>query len=166
MLFRSDENFTLTATSGERNGNASGFIGQYAHGNEPSHHTVYFYNFAGKPSRTQELVEQVRSSFYNATPCGYAGNDDCGQMSAWYIFSALGFYPFNAGSAEYVIGTPLYKKATLHLAGGKDFVINAPNKTDERIYVKKVKLNGKPLTDLKITHQQIMAGGTLDFQMK
>ena len=161
-----DENFTLTATSGERNGNASGFIGQYAHGNEPSHHTVYFYNFAGKPSRTQELVEQVRSSFYNATPCGYAGNDDCGQMSAWYIFSALGFYPFNAGSAEYVIGTPLYKKATLHLAGGKDFVINAPNKTDKRIYVKNVKLNGKPLTDLKLTHQQIMAGGTLDFQMK
>ena len=161
-----DENFTLTATSGERNGNASGFIGQYAHGNEPSHHTVYLYNFAGKPSRTQELVHQVRSSFYNATPCGYAGNYDCGQMSAWYIFSALGFYPFNAGSAEYVIGTPLYKKATLHLAGGKDFVINAPNKTDERIYVKKVKLNGKPLTDLKISHQQIMAGGTLDFQMK
>lgn len=161
-----DENFTLTATSGERNGNASGFIGQYAHGNEPSHHTVYFYNFAGKPSRTQELVDQVRRSFYNATPCGYAGNDDCGQMSAWYIFSALGFYPFNAGSAEYVIGTPLYTKATLHLAGGKDFVINAPDKTDERIYVKKVKLNGETLTDLKLTHQQIMAGGTLDFKMK
>ena len=161
-----DENFTLTATSGERNGNASGFIGQYAHGNEPSHHTVYFYNFAGKPSRTQELVEQVRSTFYNATPCGYAGNDDCGQMSAWYIFSALGFYPFNAGSAEYVIGTPLFTKATLHLAGGKDFVINAPNKTADRIYVKKVKLNGETITDYKITHQQIMAGGTLDFQMK
>ena len=142
-----DENFTLTATSGERNGNASGFIGQYAHGNEPSHHTVYFYNFAGKPSRTQELVDQVRRSFYNATPCGYAGNDDCGQMSAWYIFSALGFYPFNAGSAEYVIGTPLYTKATLHLADGKDFVITAPNKTDERIHVKKVKLNGKTITD-------------------
>ena len=161
-----DENFTLTATSGERNGNASGFIGQYAHGNEPSHHTVYFYNFAGKPSRTQELVEQVRSTFYNATPCGYAGNDDCGQMSAWYIFSALGFYPFNAGSAEYVIGTPLFTKATLHLAGGKDFVINAPNKTPERICVKKVKLNGETITDYKLTHQQIMAGGTLDFQMK
>lgn len=161
-----DENFTLTATSGERNGNASGFIGQYAHGNEPSHHTVYFYNFAGKPSRTQELVDQVRRNFYNATPCGYAGNDDCGQMSAWYIFSALGFYPFNAGSAEYVIGTPLYTKATLHLAGGKDFVINAPNKTEDRIYVKKVKLNGEPLKELKLTHRQIMEGGTLDFRMK
>ena len=89
-----NENFTLTATSGEVNGNASGFVGQYAHGNEPSHHTVYLYNFAGQPWRTQELVEQVRSTFYNETPCGYAGNDDCGQMSAWYIFSALGFYPF------------------------------------------------------------------------
>lgn len=166
FLKKLDENFTLTATSGERNGNASGFIGQYAHGNEPSHHTVYLYNFAGKPERTQELVEQVRSTFYNATPCGYAGNDDCGQMSAWYIFSALGFYPFNAGSAEYVIGTPLYRSATLHLADGKDFVIRADNKTPERIHVKNVKLNGRRITDWKLTHRQIMEGGTLEFTMK
>ena len=166
FLKKLDENFSLTATSGEVDGNASGFIGQYAHGNEPSHHTVYLYNFAGKPERTQELVEQVRSEFYRATPCGYAGNDDCGQMSAWYIFSALGFYPFHAGSAEYVIGTPLFTKATLHLAGGKDFVISAPNKTPNRIHVKSVKLNGKPLKDLTITNQQIMAGGTLEFIMK
>lgn len=161
-----DENFTLTATSGERNGNASGFIGQYAHGNEPSHHTVYLYNFVGQPWRTQELVDQVRKQFYAAKPCGYSGNDDCGQMSAWYIFSALGFYPFNAGAAEYVIGTPLFTKATLHLAGGKDFVIEAPNKTDKRIYVKKVKLNGKPLQELKISHRDLMNGGTLTFTMK
>ena len=166
FLKKLDENFSLTATSGEINGNASGFIGQYAHGNEPSHHTVYLYNFAGKPERTQELVEQVRSEFYRATPCGYAGNDDCGQMSAWYIFSALGFYPFHAGSAEYVIGTPLFTKATLHLENGKDFVISAPNKTPESIYVKSVKLNGKPIKDYKLTHQQIMAGGTLEFNMK
>ena len=166
FLEKLDENFSLNATSGEVNGNASGFIGQYAHGNEPSHHTVYFYNFAGKPERTQELVEQVRSEFYRATPCGYAGNDDCGQMSAWYIFSALGFYPFHAGSAEYVIGTPLFSKATLHLGNGKDFVITAPNKTAERIHVKSVKLNGKPLKDMKITHQQIMEGGLLEFRMK
>ena len=166
FLKKLDENFSLTATSGEINGNASGFIGQYAHGNEPSHHTVYLYNFAGKPERTQELVEQVRSEFYRATPCGYAGNDDCGQMSAWYIFSALGFYPFQAGSAEYVIGTPLFTKATLHLENGKDFVISAPNKTPESIYVKSVKLNGKPIKDYKLTHQQIMAGGTLEFNMK
>ena len=166
FLKKLDENFSLTATSGEVNGNASGFIGQYAHGNEPSHHTVYLYNFAGRPERTQELVEQVRSEFYRASPCGYAGNDDCGQMSAWYIFSSLGFYPFNAGAAEYVIGTPLFTRATLHLAGGKDFVISAPNKTPERIHVKSVKLNGQPLPDLKLTHQQIMAGGTLEFKMK
>ena len=166
FLKKLDENFSLTATSGEVNGNASGFIGQYAHGNEPSHHTVYLYNFAGKPERTQELVDQVRSEFYRATPCGYAGNDDCGQMSAWYIFSALGFYPFHAGSAEYVIGTPLFTKATLHLENGKDFVISAPNKTPERIRVKSVKLNSKPIKDYKITHQQIMAGGELEFRMK
>ena len=166
FLKKLDENFSLNATSGEVNGNASGFIGQYAHGNEPSHHTVYLYNFAGKPERTQELVEQVRSEFYRATPCGYAGNDDCGQMSAWYIFSSLGFYPFHAGSAEYVIGTPLFTKATLHLAGGKDFTILAPNKTPERVHVKSVKLNGKTIKDYKLSHQQIMAGGVLEFKMK
>ena len=166
FLKKLDENFSLTATSGEVNGNASGFIGQYAHGNEPSHHTVYLYNFAGKPERTQELVEQVRSEFYRATPCGYAGNDDCGQMSAWYIFSSLGFYPFHAGSAEYVIGTPLFTKATLHLENGNDFVISAPNKTAKRIHVKSVKLNGKAIKDYKLTHQQIMAGGTLEFILK
>lgn len=160
-----NENFTLTETSGEINGNASAFIGQYAHGNEPSHHTVYLYNFAGQPWRTQELVEQVRSSFYNPTPCGYAGNDDCGQMSAWYIFSSLGFYPFNAGSAEYVIGTPLFQKAVLHMPNGKDLVINAPRKSDKAIYVKSIKLNGKKITDWKLTHQQLMEGGTLDFTM-
>ncbi len=160
-----NENFTLTETSGEINGNASAFIGQYAHGNEPSHHTVYLYNFAGQPWRTQELVEQVRSSFYNPTPCGYAGNDDCGQMSAWYIFSALGFYPFNAGSAEYVIGTPLFQKVVLHMPNGKDLVINAPRKSDKAIYVKSVKLNGKKITDWKLTHQQLMEGGSLDFTM-
>ena len=160
-----NENFTLTETSGEVNGNASGFIGQYAHGNEPSHHTVYLYNFAGQPWRTQELVEQVRSTFYNATPCGYAGNDDCGQMSAWYIFSSLGFYPFNAGAAEYVIGTPLFQHATLHMPNGKELVINAPRKSGKAIYVKGVKLNGKKITDWKLTHQQLIQGGTLDFTM-
>ena len=161
-----NENFSLTATSGEINGNASGFIGQYAHGNEPSHHTVYLYNFVGKPERTQELINQVRSSFYRASPCGYAGNDDCGQMSAWYIFSSLGFYPFNPGSAEYVIGTPLFTKATLHLANGKDFTILAPNKNAKRIHVNSVKLNGQPIKGWKLSHQQIMEGGTLHFIMK
>ena len=165
FIAKLNENFTLTETSGEVNGNASGFIGQYAHGNEPSHHTVYLYNFAGQPWRTQELVEQVRSQFYNATPCGYAGNDDCGQMSAWYIFSSLGFYPFNAGSAEYVIGTPLFRRAVLHMPGGKDLTINAPRKSDKAIYVKGVKLNGRKINDWKLTHRQLIEGGTLDFTM-
>ena len=165
FLQKLNENFTLTAKSGETNGNASGFIGQYAHGNEPSHHTAYLFNFAGQPWRTQELVDQVRNEFYNDTPCGYAGNDDCGQMSAWYIFSALGFYPFNAGSAEYVIGTPLFPSATLHLGEGRDFRIVANGVSDRAIYVKSVKLNGEPLKGLRLTHQQIVAGGTLEFQM-
>ena len=166
FLRKLDENFSLTATSGEVNGNASGFIGQYAHGNEPSHHTVYLYTLAGRPQRTQELVNQVRSQFYNATPCGYAGNDDCGQMSAWYIFSSLGFYPFNAGAAEYVIGTPLFSRATLHLAGGRDFTITARNLKPGRVHVKSVRLNGQPIRDWRLTHRQIMEGGTLEFLMK
>ena len=163
FLKKLDENFSLTTANRETNGNASAFIGQYAHGNEPSHHTVYFYNFADRPWRTQELVNQVRSEFYNATPAGYAGNDDCGQMSAWYIFSALGFYPFNAGAAEYVTGTPLFPRATLHLAGDKEFTIT--RKGDKGIYVKEIRLNGKRLQGFKLKHQDIMAGGTLEFVM-
>ena len=166
FLKKLDENFSLTATSGADNGNATGMIGQYAHGNEPSHHTVYLYTLAGRPQRTQELVNQVRSQFYNATPCGYAGNDDCGQMSAWYIFSSLGFYPFNAGAAEYVIGTPLFSRATLHLAGGRDFTITARNLKPGRVHVKSVRLNGQPIRDWRLTHRQIMEGGTLEFLMK
>lgn len=160
-----NENFTLSATSGEVNGNASGFIGQYAHGNEPSHHTAYLFNYAGQPRRTQQLVDQIRSSFYHATPAGYAGNDDCGQMSAWYIFSSLGFYPFNAGSAEYTLGTPLFSRATLHLADGKDFTIRAHGLSDKAIYVKSVKLNGKPLRSMQLSHRDIVCGGELEFQM-
>lgn len=160
-----NENFTLEAKSGETNGNASGFIGQYAHGNEPSHHTLYFYNYAGQPWRTQELVDQARRQFYNDKAYGYAGNDDCGQMSAWYIFSSMGFYPFNAGADDFVIGTPLFSETTINLPNGKTFTIKAPRKSDKAIYVKSVKLNGKKINDFKITQQQIMEGGTLEFQM-
>lgn len=159
-----DENFTLTAKSGETNGNASGFIGQYAHGNEPSHHTVYLYNFAGQPWRTQELVDEVRNKFYNDKAYGYAGNDDCGQMSAWYIFSAMGFYPFNAGSGEFVLGTPAFN-STINLPNGKTFSIVAKNQKPGAIYVKSVRLNGQPLKGFKLSQQQIMEGGTLEFTM-
>ncbi len=165
FLKKLDENFSLTEKSGETNGNASGFIGQYAHGNEPSHHTVYLYNFAGRHRRTQELIDQVRTTFYNDTPSGYAGNDDCGQMSAWYIFNAMGFYPFNAGSAEYELGTPLFPKTVIHLANGKDFTIIARNKTDKAIYVKNASLDGERLKEMRISHQDILNGGTLVFDM-
>jgi len=160
-----NRNFTLTDQSGKVNGNASGFIGQYAHGNEPSHHTVYYYNLAGQPKRTQELVNEVRTKFYNDTPSGYAGNDDCGQMSAWYIFSAMGFYPFNAGSNEFQLGTPLFAETIIRLPNGKTFIIKAPRKSDNQIYVKSVRLNGKEIKDGCITQQQIMEGGILEFQM-
>lgn len=165
FIAKLNENFTLEAKSGEGNENASGFIGQYAHGNEPSHHTAYLYNFAGQPWRTQELINEVRQKFYNDKAYGYAGNDDCGQMSAWYIFSSMGFYPFNAGSDDFVIGTPLFTESTIHLPNGKDFTIKAPRKSEKEIYVKSVKLNGEPLTDLRITQAQIMEGGVLEFKM-
>ena len=160
-----DQNFNDSTRPSDINGNASGFIGQYAHGNEPSHHTAYLYTFAGRPDKTQEMVAKIRSKFYNDKPYGYAGNDDCGQMSAWYIFSSLGFYPFNAGSNDFVIGTPLFNNATIHLANGKTFAIRAPHKTDKDIYVRSVKLNGKAIKDWKLTQQQIMNGGTLEFKM-
>jgi predicted alpha-1,2-mannosidase len=160
-----NENFTLEDKSADQNENASGFIGQYAHGNEPSHHTVYLYNFAHQPWRTQELVNEVRQKFYNDKPYGYAGNDDCGQMSAWYIFSSMGFYPFNAGSDEFVIGTPLFTETVIHLPNGKTLTIKAPRKSDKAIYVKSVKLNGRELRDLKFTQQDIMEGGVLEFKM-
>ncbi len=160
-----NENFTLEDKGADKNGNASGFIGQYAHGNEPSHHTVYLYNFAHQPWRTQELVNEVRQKFYNDKPYGYAGNDDCGQMSAWYIFSSMGFYPFNAGSDEFVVGTPLFTETVIHLPSGKDLTIKAPRKSDKAIYVKSVKLNGRELKDLKFTQQDIMNGGVMEFKM-
>ncbi len=160
-----NENFTLEDKGADKNGNASGFIGQYAHGNEPSHHTVYLYNFAHQPWRTQELVNEVRQKFYNDKPYGYAGNDDCGQMSAWYIFSSMGFYPFNAGSDEFVVGTPLFTETVIHLPNGKDLTIKAPRKSDKAIYVKSVKLNGRELKDLKFTQQDIMNGGVMEFKM-
>lgn len=160
-----NENFTLTTKPSDHNENASGFIGQYAHGNEPSHHTAYLYNFAHQPWRTQELVNEIRSKFYNDKPYGYAGNDDCGQMSAWYIFSSLGFYPFNAGSNDFVIGTPLFSESTINLPNGKTFTIKAPRKSDKAIYVKSVKLNGKPLKSLNLTQKNIIDGGVLEFKM-
>ncbi len=160
-----DTFFTVSHQSGELNDNASGFVGQYAHGNEPSHHVAYLYTCAGEPWKTQKYVAHIMNNLYNDTSSGYAGNDDCGEMSAWYIFGALGFYPVNPASGEYIIGTPMLEEATIHLHDGKTFAIKAPRKKGNEIYIRSIKLNGKKHTKNYITHQDILNGGTLEFVM-
>lgn len=160
-----DTFFTINHQSGELNDNASGFVGQYAHGNEPSHHVAYLYACAGEPWKTQKYVAHIMNELYNDSSSGYAGNDDCGEMSAWYVFGALGFYPVNPVSGEYVIGTPMLEKAVMNLPGGKTFTVKAPRKKGNEIYIRSMKLNGKKYTKNYITHQDIMNGGTLEFVM-
>ena len=160
-----DTFFTSTYKSEQMNHNASGFVGQYAHGNEPSHHVAYLYNFAGQPWKTQKYVSHILNTLYNNTSSGYAGNDDCGQMSAWYVFSAMGFYPVNPADGRYIIGSPLMDECTLTLAGNKEFRIRTIRKSPEDIYIQSVTLNGKKHKDFFITHQDIMNGGTMVFKM-
>lgn len=142
-----------------------GIIGNYVHGNEPSQHVPYLYCYAGAPWKTQQRVHQIMDKLYDATPGGLPGNDDCGQMSAWYIFSALGFYPVCPGSNEYVIGSPSVTEATLNLENGNKFIIKARNLSPENIYVKTISLNGKPYNDLYIRHEDIMNGGEFVLEM-
>lgn len=160
-----DTFFTSTYKSEQMNHNASGFVGQYAHGNEPSHHVAYLYNFAGQPWKTQKYVSHILNTLYNNTSSGYAGNDDCGQMSAWYVFSAMGFYPVNPADGRYIIGSLLLDECTLKLAGNKEFRIRTIRKSPEDIYIQSVTLNGKKHKDFFITHQDIMNGGTMVFKM-
>ena len=162
---KQDTFFTSTYKSEQMNHNASGFVGQYAHGNEPSHHVAYLYNFAGQPWKTQKYVSHILNTLYNNTSSGYAGNDDCGQMSAWYVFSAMGFYPVNPADGRYIIGSPLLDECTLKLAGNKEFRIRTIRKSPEDIYIQSVTLNGKKHKDFFITHQDIMNGGTMVFKM-
>ncbi|MBK7229651.1 MAG: GH92 family glycosyl hydrolase [Ignavibacteriales bacterium] len=143
----------------------SGMVGQYAHGNEPSQHISYLYNFVGQPWKTQQKVHQILTTLYNDSPSGLCGNEDCGQMSAWYIFSALGFYPFNPADQNYIIGSPLFDEAIINLSDGKKFVIKANNLSDKNIYINSAKLNGTNLTKSFITHNDIMNGGLLEFEM-
>lgn len=144
----------------------SGLIGFYAHGNEPSHHIGYLYVYAGSPWRTQQRLAQIVKTQYQARPDGLAGNDDLGQMSAWLIFTSLGFYPVTPGSGEYVIGRPFVSRASLHLQNGRRFVITVDNLSDTNGYVGSVRLNGKPVTRTFIRHEEIMAGGELHFVMQ
>ena len=143
----------------------SGLIGQYAHGNEPSHHIAYMLNKADAPWRTQYWVREILNNQYSTQPDGLSGNEDCGQMSAWYIMSSMGIYPMNPASGEYEIGSPLFEKSTIKLPNNKTFVISAPNTSLENIYVQSVTLNGVAVTTTYILHEDIMAGGTLEFEM-
>lgn len=143
----------------------SGLIGQYAHGNEPSHHIIHLYNYVNRPWRTQELVDSVLYSQYRNAPDGLSGNEDCGQMSAWYILNAMGFYQVCPGEPVYSIGRPLFEEVTIHLPGQKDFVIRTKNNSKENKYVQSILLNGKPLEQPFFTHSDLTAGGVMEISM-
>jgi predicted alpha-1,2-mannosidase len=144
----------------------AGLIGQYIHGNEPSHHVAYLYAYAGAPWRTQARLKQIVESQYKPTPEGLAGNDDLGQMSAWLVFTGLGFYPVAPGSNQYVIGRPFVSRAAITLPDGKHFTVVTDGLSDANPYVGKVTLNGQPLTRSYITDVEVRAGGELRFTMQ
>ena len=143
----------------------SGLIGQYAHGNEPSHHIAYMFNHANKPWLTQYWVRHILDTQYNTTPNGLSGNEDCGQMSAWYVFSSIGLYPMNPASGNYEIGSPIFEKSTINLPNGKTFVIEAGNVSDKNIYIKAATLNGEEFNKTSISHKDIIKGGVLHLVM-
>ena len=143
----------------------TGLIGQYAHGNEPSHHIAYMYNYVNKPWKTQYWVREILKTQYNSTPDGLSGNEDCGQMSAWYIFSSMGLYPYSPASGEYQIGSPLFKSSTIKISEDISFTIKAANVSDENIYIQSATLNGEAYNSTSISHKQIQQGGTLQFVM-
>src|SRR5690606_13609120 len=142
-----------------------GIIGGYVHGNEPAHHVAYLYNWSAEPWKTQDTIRHILEMQYKPTPDGLGGNDDYGQMSAWYIFSAMGFYPVAAGNDEYSLGSPLVDEAIIQLENGKSFKIKSINNSKENVYVQKVELNGKEIKDYKIHHSDIVNGGELVFYM-
>lgn len=157
--------FTTKQESTGTLSDVTGLIGQYAHGNEPSHHIAYIYMYLDRPEDTQRLIRQICKNFYQNKPDGLIGNDDCGQMSAWYMFSAMGFYPVNPVSGELVFGAPQLPKTTLNLDNGKTFTIEAINLSEENMYIEKIELNGSIYTEKFITYDDIMNGGELTFYM-
>lgn len=151
--------------SGRDQSDITGLIGQYAHGNEPSHHAAYLYAYLGQQYKTAALVRQICNELYTDEPEGLCGNEDCGQMSAWLVMSAMGFYPVCPGSGEYVIGSPLFDKVTLHLTNGKDIIINAKGQKSDNCYIQSLHLNGAPYDKAFITIEQLKEGCVLDFEM-
>ena len=152
-------------TTGRKQPDITGLIGQYAHGNEPSHHMAYLYNYAGQPWKTQAMVSRILDEMYSTRPEGYSGNEDCGQMSAWYVLSALGFYPVTPAADYYVIGSPLVDEARLRLENGRTFVIKTENLSPQNKYIRSARLNGKPYLASVLRHADIMAGGEPVFEM-
>lgn len=167
FLVRLDSLFhTSSQIEGENaSGDITGLIGQYAHGNEPSHHTAYLYTYAGEPWKTQEMVDSILHSFYTTEPDGIIGNEDCGQMSAWYILSSIGFYQLAPGNPVWTIGRPLFKKVEIELEPGRTFTVLTRNNSRVNRYIQEVRLNGKIRTDLFLQHHEIMQGGTLEITM-
>ena len=163
---RLDSMFTYTPASDEELPIFStGMIGQYAHGNEPSHHVIYLYNKVKQPWKTQQYAAKVMHELYTNEPGGLCGNEDCGQMSAWFVFSAMGFYPVDPISGQYEIGTPMFPRVELKLANGKTFTVSAPAVSRENIYIQSVKVNGEPYKKSYLTHDLIMSGATVEFEM-
>jgi predicted alpha-1,2-mannosidase len=140
-------------------------MGNYAHGNQPIQHMIYLYNYANQPYKAQEKVRKVLTNLYSATPDGYCGDEDNGQTSAWYVFSSLGFYPVTPGADEYVLGSPLFKKATLHLQNGNTFEIISKNNSESNFYIESANLNKKSYNNSFIKFDAIQKGGTLQFNM-
>lgn len=161
---RLDSLFDKKNMSKQGHVDVTGLIGQYAHGNEPSHHVIYLYNFADQPKKAQKLIREVQETQYLNSPDGLSGNEDCGQMGAWHVFSALGFYPVNPASGKYELGVPYFENSKIKV-GENEFLIKATNFSDENIYIKEIKLNGKSLNRHHITHSEIMRGGELEFIM-
>jgi len=152
-------------TGSNASADISGLIGQYAHGNEPSHHIAYMFNDANKPWRTQYWARHIMDTQYNTTPNGLSGNEDCGQMSAWYALSSIGLYPMNPASTEYEIGSPIFEKSTINISGDNSFTIQAEKVSDKNIYIQSATLNGEAFNETSISHQTILNGGTLHFVM-
>lgn len=161
-----DSLFTIEPTKLEGTSpDISGLIGQYAHGNEPSHHTTYMYAYAGKQWKTAERIREICTTMYSDKPDGLCGNEDCGQMSAWYVLSSMGMYPVNPANGAYVFGSPMFDKAEIALPEGKKFTFIAENNSKENLYIQSITFNGEAYTKTYITHKQIIAGGELVYTM-
>ncbi|RLD42431.1 MAG: glycoside hydrolase family 92 protein, partial [Bacteroidetes bacterium] len=162
-----DNLFTAsTETTGRKQSDITGLIGQYAHGNEPSHHMAYLYNYVNKSAKTQDYLQQIYDEMYSNQPDGYSGNEDCGQMSAWYVLSSMGFYPVNPANGEFVFGKPVFDNVKLNLENGNTFEIIKSGDKGATAYVYAIKLNDKAYTKAYIDYEDIMSGGTLEFIMK